>query len=290
MSILFKIIRDGGNYSATADRGPAFFVGRRVPYDGNIGLYNVFTGSRTPKINFEPANYANEYGFWVHFLNPTAGCEGRNFMTLNSYDRAAFTFGFGQFAAHVPNGDFVQYFRAMLQKPEAPDYFPGLAVVNNRICKVSGTAGPVPLENDNSTEGLMRYLNPTLGAVEDEEVIAAAKLIHWTQNHRSARLEQVEQMIDTYKSFMRRAQRRGLINGRSAAQCCVIADILHHGRGGGITWTLIGEALGSNDPFNKLIAIGAPRWDERKRTLKRLILADPQMQALHWSDTTGNFV
>jgi hypothetical protein len=290
MSILFKIIRSGGNYSASADNGPAFFVGRRVPYDGNIGLYNVFAGSRAPKIDFDPANYSNEYGFWVHFLNPTAGCEGRNFMTLNSYDRAAFTFGFGQFAAHVPNGDFVEYFRALLQKPEAQDYFPGLALIGGRICKIDGTAGPTPLESDDSTKGLMRYLNPTLAAVEDEEVIAAAKLIHWTQNHRSARLEQVEQMISTYKSFMGQAQRRGLIDGRPAAQCCVIADILHHGRGGRITWTLVAEALASSNPFNNLIAIGAPRWEERKRTLKRLILADPQMQTLHWSNTARDFV
>lgn len=290
MSILFKIIRNGSNYSASADGGPSFFVGRRVPYEGNIGLYNVFAGSTAKKINFDPVNYQNEYGFWVHFLNPTAGCEGRNFMTLNSYDRAAFTFGFGQFAAHVPNGDFVQYFRSMLQKPEALEYFPGLALVNGRICRTEGSAGPVALESDESTAGLMRYLNPTLGAVEDEEVIAAAKLIHWTTNHRNARLEQVEQMITTYRSFMNRAQKRGLIDGRPAAQCCVIADILHHGRGGSITWTLIAEALASSDPFNRLIAIGAPQWDGRKRTLKRLILEDPKMQELHWSNSARDFV
>lgn len=289
MSILFKIIRNGGNYSASADGGTAFFVGRRVPYEDRIGLYNIFAGSTAQKINFEPTNYDDQYGFWVHFLNPTASCEGRNFMTLNSYDSAAFTFGFGQFAAHVPNGDFVCYFRSMLGRPEAASYFPSLDLINGRIHKVDGPA-PVALESDSSTAALMRYLNPTSEAVDDEEVIAAAKFIHWTAAHRAARLLQVEQMITTYKGFMKSADRRGLIDGRPAAQCCVIADILHHGRGGRMTWPLITEAIRSRDPFNRLVAIGAPRWDERKRTLKRLILADEQMQALSWSGTAQDFV
>src|SRR6478672_3369304 len=119
MAILFKISRDGRDFFCQADNGPKYFVGRRVPYEDNIGLYNVFSGSKLQKLEFDPSNYQNEFGFWAEFIDPTAQCEGRNFLTLNSYDRAAFTFGFGQFAAHVPNGDFVRYFRGLLQRPEA---------------------------------------------------------------------------------------------------------------------------------------------------------------------------
>ncbi len=46
MAILFTIIRNGNDFSAKADNGPQFFVGRRVPYAGNIGLYNIFGGSK----------------------------------------------------------------------------------------------------------------------------------------------------------------------------------------------------------------------------------------------------
>ena len=290
MSILFKIIRNGRDFSCTADDGSAFFVGRKVPYEDNIGLYNIFAGSRLQKLDFDHTNYVGEYGFWANFINPTAGCEGRNFLTLNTYDRAAFTFGFGQFAAHVADGDFVTYFRALLGRPEAQDYFPSLEIIGGRIHKTDGPGAPVPLESASSTAALMHYLNPSLDDVQDDEVIAAAKLIHWTSTHREARLVQIAQMVETFKSFMTRADNRGLIDGRPAAQCCAIADLLHHGRGGKMVWTLVAEALQSSDPFNRLIAIGAPKWEERKRTLKRLILADPQMQTLHWNRQQAKFM
>lgn len=289
MAIMFKIIRDNRDYFCSADGNPKFFVGRRVPYENNIGLYNVFKNSPLTKLNYDPANYQKEFGFWAEFVDPTAECEGRNFLTLNTYDRAAFTFGFGQFAAHVPNGDFVKYFRTMLARPEAPDYFPTLRLNGGRIEKIDGAA-PVALETDESTAPLMHYLNPSLDEVEDPEVIAAAKLIHWTTAQRPARLAQIEEMIAAFRRFMASADGRGLIDGRPAAQCCVIADILHQGRGGKLTWTLVKDALASAKPFDNLIAIGAPQWNERKQTLRRKILANPNMQARTWSRAKKDFV
>lgn len=289
MTILFEIARVGRDFSCTADRGPRFFVGRKVPYEGNIGLYNIFGGSPLQKLDFDSKNYVADFGFWAQFVEPTARCEGRNFLTLNTYDRAAFTFGFGQFAAHVPDGDFVTYFRALLGRPEAHQYFPSLALIGGRIHKVDGPT-PVVLESETSTAPLMAYLNPTLSEVEDEEVIAAAKLIHWTSNVREARLAQIEEMIRTFKAFMHSADARGLIDGREAAQCCVIADVLHHGRGGRMAWTLIASALHSADPFDSLIEIGAPKWKERKDTLRKAIDAQPTMKTMHWSHAASDFV
>jgi hypothetical protein len=289
MAILFKISRNGNDFSATADGGPSFFVGRRVPYEGNIGLYNIFRHTKIEKINFDPAKFPT-LGFWAEFIEPTALCEGRNYLTLNSYDRAAFTFGFGQFAAHVPNGDFVKYFRAMLGLPQAPDYFPHLKVVNGRICAVDTGSAPKALESDDSTAPLMAYLNPGLHEVEDAEVIAAAKLIHWTSSHQAAREAQVSEMAGTYRSFMLRADNRVGIDGLTADQACVIADILHHGRGGNMTWPLVDEALRSAHPFDNLIAIGAPKWEERKKTLRAAIVARPAFKAKAWSRAKGDFV
>jgi hypothetical protein len=289
MSILFRIVRDNRNFFCTADGGPKFFVGRRVPYEDNIGLYNIFAGSQLKKLNYDPANYPAEFGFWAEFIDPTAECEGRNFLTLNSYDRAAFTFGFTQFAAHVPDGDFVQYFRALLGQSEAADYFPTLSLIGGRIHKTDGPS-PVVLETAETTQPLMKYLNPTLDEVEDQEVINAAKFIHWTTEQRSVRLIQIKVMVDAYRGFMARADSRSLINGRTADQCCVIADILHHGRGGKIAWTLISDAIHSNKPFDNLIAIGAPRWKERKATLRRKILANPKMKTMTWNSVKQDFV
>jgi hypothetical protein len=290
MAILFKIIRNGNLFSCTADAGPQFFVGRRVPYDDNIGLYNIFAGSKLEKLNYSADNFSGTHGFWATVIEPTARCEGRNFLTLNTYDRAAFTFGFGQFAAHVPNGDFVEYFRAMLQLPNASDYFPHLGVVGGRIVRTDGPGTPAALETDDSTAKLMAYLNPDLSEVQDAEVIAAAKLIHWTSNSVAARDCQVGQMVSTFTSLMKRAEKRVGIHGRPATQCVVIADILHHGRGGKMTWPLIGEALASSKPYDALLKIGLSKWAGRLTTLRKAIADRPELAARRWDRAANAFV
>lgn len=289
MAHLYKIVRSGNDFSVSANGDPVFFVGRRVPYEGNIGLYNIFSGSRLKRLVFDPANFTDSFGFWAEFIDPTARCEGRNFLTLNSYDRAAFTFGFGQFAAHVPGGDFVQYLRSLLTLPDAPDYFPHLGIKDGRIHSIDGESGSVALEDSGSTARLMAYLNPSLDEVEDAEVIAAARLIHWTTASEAAQEAQVDQMIATFKSFMSRAQARVGINDRSADLCCVIADILHHGRGGRMTWPLIDEALKKSRPLEALLAIGAPKWKERCETLRRAIAANPDFKTKRWDAARQDF-
>jgi hypothetical protein len=137
----------------------------------------------------------------------------------------------------------------------------------------------------------MNYLNPNLDEVQDTEVIAAAKLIHWTSKSAAARAAQVSQMIDVFKSFMSAADRRVGIDGRPASQCCVIADILHQGRGGrGTTWPQIDRALKSSRPYEALIAIGAPKWNGRKRKLKNAIDAMAEMSLRRWSRAQSDFV
>ena len=204
-------------------------------------------------------------------------------------DAAWFTFGFGQFAAHVANGDFVNYFRAMLELPQAGDYFPHLGVIDGHVAKTDGPT-PVPLEDDKSTAPLMAYLNPDLSEVQDAEVVAAAKLIHWTSAIPEARETQVKQMVATYKRFMLRADKRIGIDGRMANQCCVVADILHQGRAGKMTWPLIEAAINSSDPFEALIDIGNPRWETRTKGLKAAIKARPEFGEKRWSRNKTDFV
>jgi len=289
MPIYFKILRNGDDFSCSADNGPAFFVGRRVPYEGNIGLYNIFARSRVEKLNSAASDFQQPHGFWASLIEPTAICEGLNFLTLNTYDRAVFTFGFGQFAAHVPNGDFVKYFRALLNLPNSSDYFPHLGVVNGRICKTD--TAPIPLENDTNTQPLMNYLNPNLGEVQDSEVVAAAKLIHWTSSTPAARVAQVTEMVAVFRTFMSSADTRVGIDGCPGNLCCVIADILHQGRGGaGTTWPQIHRALGSARPYEALLEIGPPKFNSRKATLKRAIDARPAIAAKRWNRAQNDFV
>jgi hypothetical protein len=110
--------------------------------------------------------------FWaIH--HPTAMAEGGLYHTLNTYDRAHFTFSFLQYAAHVPNGDFVVYLRTLLKLPLASEYFPDLTLDAGRVCRITDS-GVVALESDGSTTPLIDYLNPSLKEIEDTEVIQAA--------------------------------------------------------------------------------------------------------------------
>ncbi len=181
-----------------------------------FGLSNdrgFFGSEEAEELLYVATDFEAVHPFWCDFIEPTAICEGQSFISLNTFDRARFTFGFGQFAAHVPDGDFVRWFRDMLQRPEVEDYFPDLEVQAGRIVKVE-EARVVPLEDSDSTEPLQLFLNPTLDDVEDAEVIAAAKLIHWTGHHPDVRLLQVQHMINTARRLVKEADRRLGLDGR----------------------------------------------------------------------------
>jgi hypothetical protein len=173
MKIVSFSLEQGNKYFAKID-GTKFFVGSRVPFDGGKGLANI-AGTAAQKYNRHAVR--QEYGHWADFIHPTSMAEGAFYHALNTCDRARFTFSFLQFAAHVPNGDFVLYFRAVLQLPLGVEYFPDLRVEDGRIVRTTDS-GAMPLESDISTEGLMDYLNPSRLEVEDTEVIQSAKLIH----------------------------------------------------------------------------------------------------------------
>ena len=234
MAIHFSVVRDGLHFSARADNAKkAFAIAAKVKYLNKktgverFGLSNdgnYFGSAEAKAMAYDGKAYDSVYPFWCDFIEPTAMCEGQSFISLNTYDRARFTFGFAQFAAHVPDGDFIRWFRDMLQRTEAVEYFPNLEVQDGRIVKIEGTK-IVPMETKDTTEPLQLYLNPTLNDVEDSEVIAAAKLIHWMGAYPDARLLQVQHMVNTARRLVKEADKRLGLDGATA-------DLLlrHHGR------------------------------------------------------------
>ena len=138
MPIHFDVIRDGKQFSSRADGGNKFAIGTLARFHGNVGLAND-NFSLGKQFLYRASDHRATFGFWADFIEPTAICEGQSFLTLNTYDRARFTFGFAQFAAHVPNGDFVTWFREMLSEPDVNDYFPDLGLQNDRIVRHSIT-------------------------------------------------------------------------------------------------------------------------------------------------------
>jgi len=94
----------------------------------------IETEAKEKGLVYNPADYVADFGFWAYFIHPTAQAESRgSYLCLNTYDRAKFTFSFMQYAAHVPNGDFVKFFRKLLALPSGIDYFPKVVLKDSRI-------------------------------------------------------------------------------------------------------------------------------------------------------------
>jgi hypothetical protein len=260
MKLVNFSLEQGNKYYGRID-GQRFFIGTRTSYKGNKGLYNL-TG--TPAQKYNRKDFKDAYGFWADFIHPTACAEGALYHTLNTYDRARFTFSFLQFGAHVPDGDFVLYMRALLKLPLAKEYFPDLRLNNNRIARVTDK-GVVDLESSESTDLLLDYLNPTSGEVEDTEVIQAAKFIHWAQNDAAHRQVQIDIGIANFKNKMPHYAVQYELDGVSDDICLVIADIRHQGRAKS---SAIIAALHSPKPLDSLLKLGEPDYHSRIVTLR----------------------
>lgn len=285
MKVVSFSLEQGNKYFGKID-GTRFYIGSRVSYEGGKGLMNV-TGTQSQK--YDRSQFRATFGFWADFLHPTAMAEGALYHTLNTYDRAHFTFSFLQYAAHVPNGDFVVYLRALLQLPLASEYFPDLTFRNGRVCRITDN-GIVALESDISTSPLLDYLNPSVKEIEDTEVIQAARFVHWVQNDAAHRQTQVDVGIAHFKEKMTSyAQQYGL-NGADETICLVVADIRHQGRAKS---PAIVAALQSANPLNALLSIGEPKYHERLVTLRREINAltqDGTFGARKYSTAKKDFI
>ena len=263
MKLVELSLKQTNQYFARVD-GDEFFVGKRVSFGSRKGLVNV---AGTPAQRYDRAAARAGHGFWADLLHPTAAAEGAYHHALNTYDRARFTFGFLQFAAHVPDGDFVRYFRALLGLPLAAEYFPDLRVQDGRIVRLNET-GAVVLETDQSTARLLDYLNPSSLEVEDTEVIQAAKFVHWAQNDHRHRQVQVDVAVSLLRAKMAEYAQRYDLDGAPDDVCLVVADIRHQGRAKSPE---ILAALRGAEPLESLLTVGEPLYHSRLVTLRREI-------------------
>lgn len=285
MKIVSFSLEQGNKYYGKID-GQRFFIGSRVPYQGGKGLMNL---SGTAAQKYDRASFRPSFGFWADFIHPTAMAEGGLYHTLNTYDRAHFTFSFLQYAAHVPNGDFVVYLRSLLKLDLASEYFPDLTLQDGRVNRITDS-GLVPLESDTSTLPLIDYLNPSIKEIEDTEVIQAAKFVHWAQNDPAHRQTQIEVGVAHFKEKMARYAEQYGLEGADEAVCLLVADIRHQGRAKS---PVILTALRSSNPLSALLSIGEPQYHERLVVLRREIkalTADGTFGALKYSVAKRDFV
>ncbi len=267
-----------------------FQFASRTSYEVNVGLFNTAITSGQV---YKPEDFP-KFGFWSYFIYPTAMAESQgSFKCLNTYDRAKFTFSFMQYAAHVPNGDFVNFFRKLLQLPKGAEYFLKLTVQNNRIFYRSTNGTLSQLESDISTQPLMDYLNPTLDDVETQELICAVRFVHWSANDNGHRDIQVETATAMYKENMKTYSRRYNLNGAPANVCLMVCDIRHQGRGSS---ERIAAALNTNGDYAKaysnLCTIGSTNYQTRITTVRNTItkLTNAGLFGKKYDANTGEFV
>jgi hypothetical protein len=260
-------------YFAEVNTDPKFLVGTEITYPKDGKLKGLFLSQKLGH-TYDRAHYRTKYGFWADFIYPSAQCETRaHFRWLNTYDRAFFTFGFLQFAAHEAEGDFVQLFRALLKTPQGKDYFPELFLnTKGFISRTLADGSVVRLENKHDTDLLKQYLNPTRLAIEEkEEVDRAARFIHWCDTHESHRDLQVEVGIRLVKQKMKTYNRWYKLDGVVDKVCAVIMDIHHQGRG---KRKVVQKALEGADPdadYTNLLKIGSDKYSKRIKTLSDTI-------------------
>ena len=255
---------DGSRYSAQINDGPAFFVGSDVRYRTLRGLMNTTPGSHI----YAPENYHEKFGLWAYLIAPTVMCESKgSFHCLNTYDRAAFTFGFMQDAAHEPDANFVLMLRRFLLLADAQFYFPDLILKNGHIFQKT-PGGAVQLEDRKSSQGLMNYLNPDPDAVGQQETEVAAKFVHWAENNPENRATQVAFTIEQQRHKYANYAQRYSLDGAEDSVCIVVADIRHQGRAKS---SVIEQALKADDPLNALLTIGSTTYASRIETLRQEI-------------------
>lgn len=263
----------GTAYFAKLNGSAEYYIGQETTYQATKGL--GFAGSKYYGPVFDPAPHFNRFGAWVYLLGGICQGESRGYMNLvNSYDRAAFTYGFFQLGAHTPNDNFVLYVRRMISDPTFKSLFPDLLLVNGRVHSMS-PAVQVDLEKP-STDGktiplFMAYFNPNSLAVDPQELQTTAKMVYLANTSSAARFGQIATGVDiTQSKFKQRFQPWYNLDGRSDTICLIVADIHHQGRA---SKEMVKAALDSSSPIDELLKIGAETFPKRIQTLRDTIAA-----------------
>lgn len=266
-------IRDREVFARVED-GPEFYVARRTTYGSRVGLAQI---SRLTGPVYDPTAYTAEFGPWAHLVYAIGASESANrFNRINSYDRADFTFGFFQLAAHTPQDNLVLLLRRATALPAFQRHFPELQMKDERLHRITeGSATDLEAEVYNARQDerqlahLMRYLNPVETQLDDAEIIHAARLVDLCEHSPEFCALQVRTAIQiTARKFRERYQQWYDLNGLSDSICVAIADIHHQGRA---KKAQVRAALASTRPLASLTKLGEDRYPERCRSLRQMI-------------------
>lgn len=269
--IPFRLDKRNGEWIAKALSGvdqEEFFVGREVNQPGK-GYHGIFIPvSRYYGEKYDPDDYTDMIDHWAHLIDATAQCESGGFMNLvNSYDRAKFTFGFYQLAAHTPKDNLILLFRELVALPKGKDYFPELQLHNGSLHRVDDNGGMTDLEEvfEGQLQFFMNFLNPRRKLIDEQEILHAARLMHWTANDPACRSAQARVSAGILQHKMATRYHRWYnLHGRDDTICTIIADIHHHGRASKDT---VKAALQQSNKEKALLSVNNPQYQARNERL-----------------------
>ncbi|HEX2592233.1 MAG TPA: hypothetical protein VHL34_12095 [Rhizomicrobium sp.] len=284
----FTLRKDGGKWFAkrTAAGEVEYLAGVEVsqPAKKYFGLY--FPGNAYCGPVYDALHYVPLIDQWAFLLDVTGMCESANrFNLINTYDRAQFTFGFYQMAAHTPGDNLILLFRAALGDAEFRRLFPDLELRGGKVFRVAKDGTAIDLEKETfdpptgeyQLKQFMAYLNPERLKIDDQEVLQTARAVWWANQRVSCADLQVKTANGILQGKMSaRYAKWYAINGESDVVCAIIADIHHQGRG---TKAQVKSALSAANKIDALLNIGVDKYPERVATLKARIK--------HWTDA-GN--
>jgi hypothetical protein len=271
----FALRKDGSRWFARRAGEAEFLVGVEVnqPEKRFHGLHVPVRSYYGPQ--FDPADYFDRIDQWAYLLDVTGFCESKNrFNLINTYNRARFTFGFYQLAAHTPRDNLILFFRAALQNTDLAAAFPDLKLIGGKVFRIDPNGTETDLEqeffdaatDEHQLQRFMAYLNPERFSIDEQEVMQAARLV-WLANE-SAACRQVQVDVSAailQRKMIERYHRWYNLDGESDVVCAAIADIHHQGRG---TKTAVRAALRSNDKLKRLLRIGADSHRSRVEALE----------------------
>jgi hypothetical protein len=227
---------------------------------------------------YEAAKYLPIIDHWAYLLDITGFCESKNRINLiNTYDRARFTFGFYQLAAHTPRDNLILFFRDALEEPEFGALFPDLALRGGRVFRLESNGTETDLEQElfdpaskeEQLQRFMAYLNPQREKLDEQEILQAARLIWWANNSTTCMTLQVKTAnAILQKKMSDRYARWYDLDGQSDVVCAIIADIHHQGRA---PKAEVKRALAARDKVAALLKVGEKKGPQRVATLRARI-------------------
>ncbi len=291
------IKQSGNTFHAQTRKGGSFIIGTSTPFTDDMHRVGLFQGPTAIKDSlqfgtYRADDYKGAFGQWAHFIEPTLTAEGgARFATLNTYDRAAFTFGAPQLAAHTPGKNFILYLRALLSLPDADKHFPELSLRPNAAGKITvhldkqGTyedlehAQEVTRPNgirEKQLPRLMAYLNPSPTSIDAMELSAAARLMNWLRLDPKTKELQIGIFIDSAKANLANAKAKlSAFTGTDWHIALWIMDILHQRRG---NYAQMAAALASTTPEKDLRAIGFSKYRSRIDAIEKAVAVLEQGQ------------